>query len=111
MRAGALPRDAQALAAALFVELEAWLGPDALAERLQGRALDLVEALGRAPTSPVALEELEAANAALQSLRALFRLAEVLHAFDPNTSADYLGQCDRVGRGLGAWLRDAERAA
>jgi len=80
-----------------------------LGERIVARSLDLVEALNAAAFAPARSagkkQQLEAANAAINSLRILVRLAGTLKLMGTDAREHFATRLEEIGRMAGGWRR------
>lgn len=82
-----------------------------LADRMQGGALDVLDALVEAAYSRDKVALLRKANLGLEKLRICVRLAKDLRHLDFKKYEQAARQIDTVGRQTGGWLRSADRPA
>lgn len=104
-------RDATALAGVLLETLGGCPVHPALVDRLCRRALDLHESILLALADEERHQHLLDADAALQGMRGMLRLARDLGVLGADDFVAFAEQADRVGRQLGGWLRQIERVA
>ena len=76
-----------------------------LGDRLQGLALDLLEALVEAQYRKAPRAELQRANLLLEKQRLLWRVAYNLRHADVRRYEHAAREIDEIGRRIGAWLR------
>lgn len=82
-----------------------------LGDRLQGLALDLLEALVEAQYRKAPRAELQRANLLLEKQRLLWRVAYNLRHADVRRYEHAAREIDEIGRRIGAWLRKLGPAA
>lgn len=78
-----------------------------LTQRIEGRTLDVHEALVEARYGRGRVAALERANLDLEKLRLLLRLACDLNAMPRRTAEHAFAQVDEAGRMVGGWLKHA----
>ena len=76
-----------------------------LGDRLQGLALDLLEALVEAQYRKAPRAELQRANLLLEKQRLLWRVAYNLRHADVRRYARAAREVNEIGRRIGAWLK------
>ena len=76
-----------------------------LGDRLQGLALDLLEALVEAQYRKAPRAELQRANLLLEKQRLLWRVAYNLRHADVRRYEHAAREIDEIGRRIGAWLK------
>jgi len=76
-----------------------------LADRIENRMLDFLEAMIEAYYSKKKLDILEKSNLKLESLRYLIRLSFDLHFINSRRYAYVTGHVDEIGRMLGGWKK------
>ncbi len=82
-----------------------------LGDRLQGLALDLLEALVEAQYRKLPRAELQRANLLLEKQRLLWRVAYNLRHADVRRYEHAAREIDEIGRRIGAWLKKLGPAA
>ena len=82
-----------------------------LGDRLQGLALDLLEALVEAQYRKAPRGELQRANLLLEKQRLLWRVAYNLRHADVRRYEHAAREIDEIGRRIGAWLKKLGPAA
>lgn len=82
-----------------------------LGDRLQGLALDLLEALVEAQYRKAPRAELQRANLLLEKQRLLWRVAYNLRHADVRRYEHAAREIDEIGRRIGAWLKKLGPAA
>ena len=82
-----------------------------LGDRLQGLALDLLEALVEAQYRKAPRAELQRANLLLEKQRLLWRVAYTLRHADVRRYEHAAREIDEIGRRIGAWLKKLGPAA
>lgn len=82
-----------------------------LGDRLQGLALDTVEALVEATYTKAPVETLRRVNIRLEQQRLMVRLAYNLRYLNGDRYEFACRKLDDIGRGVGAWLKRMKAAA